>query len=84
MRRTENGTVAEWNLRYVAYATAHDNTPDEMLAEDRASHPGACMMEFMFWIRDRWSEWDRFQGRPPLIPHSDDDHRAFDRWLRGR
>lgn len=73
--------IREWNPRYVAYADAHGKTPDQMLAHDKAEHPGGCMMEFMFWIGARWREWDRLNGHADPGWHSSADHVAFDGWL---
>jgi hypothetical protein len=42
-----------WNPVYVEYAAAHGKSPADMLAADKAKHPGACMMEFILWNEKR-------------------------------
>ena len=41
------------NPNYVAYARAHNKTPDEMLAHDKIEWPGGCMVGFMLWIQEQ-------------------------------
>jgi hypothetical protein len=69
-----------WNPRFVAYATAHGRSPEDMLAHDRQAHPGASMMEFSIWVQQQWRRFRESQGRR----HDDrigDNQDAFTAWL---
>lgn len=73
------------NPRYALYARAHDRDPEAMLKHDKKRHPGACMMEFIFWMGDAWAEWHELKGyRRHEHPLSEQDHREFDAWLEER
>lgn len=56
-----------WNPRYLAYATAHGLSPQQILDRDRAEYSGAGMTGFVVWLSQ--------QGRAgnalgqPLTPH---------------
>ena len=68
-----------WNSRYLAYCRAM-GTPDphERRALDETRHPDAPFMLAIFWVNDRWREWERVNGR---TPHGPLDHESFDAWL---
>jgi hypothetical protein len=67
--------------RFAAYCRAHGTTPEEQLARDRGLYPGGLMVGFLWWVGQRWREWEAATGRQP--PHDLDDHRDFDVWLAG-
>ncbi len=88
-----------WNSRFVAYAKAHDKTPEAMLEHDTERFLGGKMCGFTLWIRAKWREWRklfgpapvkirRLQGAPDLgyWDWSPDphDHVRFDLWLERR
>ncbi len=70
------------NARYIAYAAAHGETPDGMLAADRVRWPGGGMVGFTIWIDGKWRAWCALTGRPRSAL-TDADHAAFDAWLGG-
>lgn len=85
-----------WNSRFVAYAKAHDKTPEAMLEHDTERYPGGKMCGFTFWIQDMWREWrwlfgpapvkvPRLQGAPDLgywdWKPGNADQKHFDEWL---
>ena len=73
-----------WSSRYVAYAKAHDKTPDEMFEHDTERWPGGVMCGFSLWITSMWDKWheDRDLKRHEHIL-SDADHASFDQFLEG-
>lgn len=77
-----------WNRRFVAYATAHRETPDAMLEADEVRFPGGRMAGFITWIRQQWHAWATETGHPRARdanwPMSMTDHAAFDAWLAVR
>lgn len=42
---------------FIAYATAHNMTPEAILERDRIQWPGGCMVGFMLWIQERKSQF---------------------------
>lgn len=73
--------MAAWNPRYVAYARAHGNDPEKQLAVDTERYPGLKMVEFSFWLEDRWREWEKAANKKFRSACTDEDHRCFDAWL---
>lgn len=79
--------MKRWNPRYVAYAKAHDRTPDAQLTHDREVWPGGCMAGFMLWISEQWQRWHDDRGlRRTASGHndhvlSDADHASFDQMI---
>lgn len=73
-----------WNPRYVAYATAHGHSPQDMLAVDRARFPGGHMTGYVVWIDGQWREWRELHGRSWLAALTAADHASFDAWLSAR
>lgn len=72
----------QWNTRYLAYCRATGGlTPDETLERDRARWPGGPMCGAILWVQERWTEWERMNGRPPWGAKNPADHADFDRWL---
>lgn len=71
----------EWNPRYVAYARSHGHGPEQMLAADRKAHPGACMMEFIFWVQRAWREWEPDEGKLRYAQVRPERVAEFDAWL---
>ncbi len=65
----------EWNPRYVAYAKAHNMTPEEMQASGKSN------AEFIAWINEKWRKWDHIH--PELYGKHDYDwvHTQFDDML---
>lgn len=68
--------------RYLAYAAAHNETPEAMIARDRRAHPGGCMAGFIVWTSARWSEWRAETGYRGPIGAAEEER--FDRWLARR
>ena len=40
---------SEWNPKFVAYAHENGREPEEQIAHDEATYPGACMTGFIIW-----------------------------------
>ncbi len=49
----------EWNPRYVLYAKANKQTPEEMLISDDNTWPGGKMCGFILWIGEKWNKFDK-------------------------
>jgi hypothetical protein len=71
----------EWNPRYLNYCRCNGGrTPDEMLKYDWERR--AFMSEFMFWIQDKWREFDKlFPQYKCGDGHSNEGQVQFDKWL---
>lgn len=69
------------NPRYLAYARAHGETPDGMLAADRMRWRGGTMRGFTGWIDGKWREWLELHPDRRRSALTDADHAAFDAWL---
>ena len=67
------------NPRYVAYARAHDRTPEAQSEHDRRTWPGGCNTGFMLWIGERWAAYWAAHGMGRWEALSEADHEAFDR-----
>lgn len=66
-----------WNSRYLAYCRAM-GTPDP---HERRALDGDTLDAAMWWVNDRWREWEQSTGR---TTRSKSDHEAFDCWLDER
>ncbi len=80
MEQQHTETAKEFNPRFVAFAQARGQTPDEALAAAKARRTGG-MMDFILWINAKWCEWRRLNKRERFSRLSPDDHAAFDAWL---
>jgi hypothetical protein len=74
-------TFNDWNPRYVLYAVAQGNGPQEQMAIDRERWPGGLMTGFILWIGERWRQWLDANPERNRLHHSPEDHRDFDDWL---
>lgn len=45
--------MTQYSAPYLAYAKAHDKTPEDMLKHDKSAWPGGCMVGFILWIRQK-------------------------------
>lgn len=70
-----------WNPRFVAYAKAHNRTPEEMLVLEEERFPGGKMAGYMLWVGGRWREWRAIHGICWDAFLSEEDYREFDAWL---
>lgn len=56
-------------------------------ARVRGFEPGSdqapLMHEFISWIRGKWALWAGLHGRKNLYGLTQDEHKAFDKWLEG-
>lgn len=51
-----------YNPRYIAYCAAHgESDPEKMLARDKETYPGGCMLGFMEWMKAQWAAWQADQ-----------------------
>lgn len=73
--------VTEWSPEWVAYATAHDRTPDEQLAHDRARWPGGRMAGFLLWTAATWAAWAIDRQRTFIDHHTDADIADHQQWI---
>jgi len=67
--------MKKWNPRYVLYATAHGNTPEQQKLKDKSN------FQYAGWITERWAEWRKLNGRTRWSGLERKDHSAFDAWL---
>ena len=70
-----------WNPRFVAYARAHNRTPEGMLAHDERRWPGGKMTGFMLWVQGHWKTWREERGVPWDYPLLQVDHDDFDKMI---
>ena len=66
--------MTDWNPRYVAYAKAHDKTPEEMQASERG------MVGFILWIGGQMVEFRKAQPKA-FAGYWIINHTAFDEFL---
>lgn len=61
------------NPRYLAYAAAHGQSPEGMLALDAERFPGGRMAGYLIWVSQRASEYRRARGLSHygIIDHDD-------------
>lgn len=72
--RVEAYTTAEYQPRYLQFARVRGFEPGS---------PDAPMpYEFVIWIRRKWREWASLNGRRDTYGLTQEDHAAFDAWLR--
>lgn len=69
------------NPRWVAYAAAHDRTPEDQLAHDRERWPGGVMAGFTCWIQAQWQAWRQMHGRRAHCHLTPEDHASFDAFI---
>jgi len=50
------------NPRYVAYASAHNHTPDQQHASDYEEYPGGIGCGFTLWIQQQWRDFCKEEG----------------------
>ena len=67
--------------RYVAYATAHSKTPDDMLAIDTQAYPGGCMTGFLIWIGKQLAK-ARKEHPNWFLNSTLVNHAEYDSWLQ--
>ena len=67
--------IMTYQPRYIAYSSAHGNTPDEMLKADNN-----MMHEFIIWISQQWRKWETETGYDSAHK-SEQAHTNFDNWL---
>ena len=67
--------MSGYQSRYIAYARAHGKTPEQMSAEEKDNS------NFIFWINEKWRQFDRLH--PELYGRHDQDwvHIQFDDML---
>ena len=51
-----------WNPRYVAYCTAHGNTPEAQLKADVEKYPGGYMAGFILWMAEKARKFSKQRG----------------------
>ena len=74
-------TESDWNPRYHAYAAAHGETPESMMAVDKDRWPGGKMAGFILWIGERWKEYREKNGMGQHDPLFKKDHDAFNEMI---
>lgn len=80
--------MAEWNPRYVAWATSQGRTPEEQHARERGDDSVSTLSAFSRWILERWDEWRALRGLKPRGIDRDyltpEQHADFDAWVQTR
>lgn len=51
------------NPRYIAYCTAHGNTPEQQAAADEIAYPGGRNCGFILWMSVKLSAYKKSLGR---------------------
>jgi len=74
----------DFQPRYLAYCAAHGRDPKSQLANDDQEWPGGVMCGYILWITDQWASWKREVKWPRGAPIFQQQHEAFDEWLRNR
>lgn len=80
--KEEYPRIREWNPRYLAYADANHNLPQEQILIDRQKYPGGYMAGFIIWNRLHWSLFFQSLGlnkNPAVI--TEDVHKQYNEWL---
>jgi hypothetical protein len=79
--------ATDFNPRYVLYAKAHGEQPEDILLRDEEAYPGGKMCGFILWMRRRINEAEKerpelffFDGRHSRLY----DQVGFDKWLKAR
>ncbi len=75
--------ATKWNPRYVAYAKAHNRTPEAMRDHDREAWPGGCAAGFILWF-SRMRQEAKVEIPNAFFDGKICDYAAFDRWLNTR
>lgn len=72
----------KWQSRFVAYASAHNRTPEEQLEHDTHACAGAVMLGFILWTAERIAEFNNHH-RPRCggIPATKMHPEAFNRYV---
>lgn len=73
----------DFNPRYVLYAEAHGEQPEEMLLRDEDAYPGGRMCGFVLWMNRR-SEEAKPAHPEWFIDGRLYDHAGYDEWLKAR
>jgi len=81
LKKLDPESAMGWNPRYVAYATAHNRSPEAMLEHDEA-WPGGQMAGFMLWVNTHWIAWRKLRGLHRDFPLSVADYADFDSWIK--
>jgi hypothetical protein len=74
---------AEFNPRYVLYASVHGLSPEAMLERDKEAYPGGVMTGFMLWMGRRKAEFEK-ENPDALLNGYVYDHVAYDEFLERR
>jgi len=70
-----------WTPRYLAYAAAHNRTPEAMLDFDEQHFPGGKMIGYQRWIAWAWDEWDKHYKHGPDHVRTEREENQFTLWL---
>lgn len=67
--------MSEYTNRYRQFARVRGFEP--------GSPEAPLMHEFINWVRSKWAIWAGLHGRKNLYHLTEQDHAAFDEWLKG-
>lgn len=71
------------NERYAAYATAHGETPEDMIKVDKVRWPGAMMCGYVLWINKNLEEFKKVSPRS-FVCDGLVNHDSFTQFLKDK
>lgn len=72
--------MSEYQPYFVAYAKSQGIEPEAIIS----TRPGLWKLDFLSWIRARWSEYRKQIGVGPDDVLTAEERNAFGSWLDGR
>jgi hypothetical protein len=74
-------SAPKWNPYYVAYASAHGESPEKMLDADSIKYEGGCMTGFILWISEQCKKFKKEHPEAMVDNYTIGDRDAWGRFL---